>query len=494
MNVFKNKISIILFSLFIVFTSCKDNEENLMLKGEGEITFAFSKITVYDLSALLEIASLKVVLEKDGEKIIIENLNMEGNDEQIYSTVSPRFAAGVYTIVSYRIFDNTGTLISDVVLEKENQIEVIAGERTTFNIPLKFTSVVVTNNLKNTLIGILRETYGTDSTQWPSFVPNWHPDIDFEDWENLGFSYDDYGNIEYLQSIRFDEKFAGMKKIPEFLSNLITLESIVVENLDLEELPQSIGQMNLGSLLLKNTRLKKLPSSIGLTKIGSLGIINSDITELPDEIGEMEKLIFLTLVGNKFTAMPTSLLNCRNLDAFVFSDSEITSLPEDIFEKLSKVSTFDFSGNKSLSKLPSATPPAKSNMRGLFLDNCGFTEIPASVRNNQLLRTLRMDNNQITKLDGTEFSQMTNLSTLSLNGNSLSEFPKIESESMLFLSLNHTGLKELPDLSGMPFLAKFYCWGNGFVSFPENYFNSNPKMVEARLTPFDSGEFGGYQE
>lgn len=465
-------------SLCVLITACSDDDDKLpgMGEGEGEVVFLFVKNNTFDINKMEDIATLKVTVEKEGVQTVLPSLQMNGETDSLYS--EPAFLKnGTYQIVSYKLFAANAFLLAEVEPESDTYITVEAAKRTECFFPIKIKVVYISNTIKNVLLGICREVFGEDKSKWP-----WNEDeADIAKWPNLEFVTDeDTGEIMYLSDIIFDEKFAPMKKVPNGLAALATLEGLIFRNIDMEELPDDLGMTNISSLEVVNTKLRKFPTNLSRSLLASIAIINSELEELPAEIGKLEETMRdLQISGSHLKTIPEEIGKLTKLVNFKITDSELTSLP-DIFEPLYRLSHLDFSNNPGLISLPASIARVR-DLRGIVLSGCGFTEVPSVLKECTLMRNIWLENNQLSALAANEFSGNIKLEGLYLSGNAFSSFPALQIPTLLDMRLNDCGLRVCPDLSGLPELRMISLEGNALASMPSGYFSANEKLVKFSL-------------
>ncbi|MEG1839068.1 MAG: hypothetical protein RR220_07250 [Bacteroidaceae bacterium] len=476
--------------LLINITSCKDDDNEALSPTQGEVYFQFSKVTTYTLADLEDIASVKIVLEKDGKKIYLPSQIMTGNKE-VLTSPAVRLEAGAYKIVSYQAFGKDANLIEnlDITFTTKNDFEVKPQTTLEYVLPVKIKEVVDTNNIRNVLYALCKEVIGNDRTKWPK---TWNAEKEFDTWEGLSFELDEAGNIVSISDLVIDgeeteyynpttketvkhglPEFKHMKKLTSAIINLPSLQGIVIRNCDFEELPDNIGESKIVSLIIENTNFSTFPDSFAkMKRLNSLSLKGNKVTKIPEEIGNIETLISLEFINEQLTEVPASIGKLKKLDNLRLMNTNISTLP-DVFDQLYKISVLDLQGNENLSSLPKSIGnlvigdegnpaegilPNKTNkyLRGLILDRCAFTAIPNEVKNKNML-FLSMAGNKITEVTAADIAAMPNLHTLILNRNSLKSFPRINSDKLIMLSLIGCGLtaKDV-DKTGMPNLTRLF--------------------------------------
>lgn len=483
-----NKIKNYLFLLCTVIiatglTACSDDDDTLS-PTQGQIRFQFSKITTYTLSALDDIYSIIITLEKDGQTITLPSQTLTG-DESLLSTPDVALEAGDYKLVSYKAFDYNGNLIDilDIKLESDNEFSIKAGETSDYVLPIKIKTPLGINNYYNTLYGLCMEVLGEDKSKWPKSWDFEKGSVD-DTWAGLEFLYDDYGNISELTGIIFDgdpsynykdeeqinqalTEFKHMKKLPGIISNLSSLTSISIRNCDLEELPEELKYSNIQSLYVENTNLKALPQSVGEMKyLTHVFLKDNNLTAFPEQLTRLENFYALDIVNERISSIPDNIRNWKSLRSLRITGTDITGLP-DVFNDLYKLSTLDLQDNKQLAALPASIKDTripygdnglytKKALRALLLDGCAFTGIPEEVQHADI-KMLSMADNHITHIDAADIENMPDLTTLILDRNALDGFPRISHSNLGMLSLIGCGLQlQDIDTSGLPALKSDY--------------------------------------
>ncbi len=489
----KLKYTLLLGMVFCatLFTGCSDDDEAAPdLAGKGEVTFKFERNTVYSISTLEEMARLKVTLEKDGKEVVLETVNLAGDETQLTSDVIA-VEEGTYLVKKYTAYNKKGTQVQEAYLDTDNTLVVKQDEPVVFSFPVSIRFIYVNNQLRNQLFGLCAEILGEDSTAWPK---TWRiENEDLREWENLEFEVDDYGEILYLSGIVFNSKaFPGMKKMPKVISTFPTLETLTILDIpEFEELPDNLYESGITDILIKNTGFKVFPENIGkMRKLMSLSVVNSKLTELPASLGDLTDLQAVDFCGNDITEFPAVLAEkWENLLSLRMTDTKLTTLPDNFF-KMKKVVTYDLRNNPTLTSLPE-TRGENIYLGAIYLDGCGFTSLP-KIATGRIV-SLSMANNQITSLSEADVNALSkSLRSLILSGNPIGSFPRMESEGMQELDLSNCGLSVIPDLTGMPNLHILRVAKSTIQRVEDNTFARNEKFAvldladNANLTYFSN--------
>ncbi len=464
-----------------IFTSCSDDNQELtevLGENQGQVIFSFSRINTFHVDDLLDIKTIKVTLRKGGNDIVLPSCEMFGTKDSV-ATKPVAVEAGSYAVYKYIVFDAKGDMLYEAYPEEEEYFEVVQGETFQFFFPVKIRVDISSSLLKNKLLGICHEIWGNDTIKWPKTWREYNNEP--RTWENLYWELDGYNNAAYISGIRFDETFSGMKTLPRALTGMVYMTNIDVINLpEFTDLGDHIGDLNIQSLYLENTGVTSFPKQMSeMGYLYSLTVIDCAITEIPEELAEISTFNALHFDGTEVSEIPYELIEkFSKLKMFDIKNSKITSIPDNFFVSLSTISSFNFSGNKGLSSLPSAINPVQSNLRGLNISGCSFTSVPELVKKAKV-RTLIMDDNQLTSFSQEDLTS--EIEVLHINGNSITEFPALKSEVLTDLRLSNNPISVLPDLSGYPELVSFHMGGTGINEIPDNYFINNPKLAWLHL-------------
>lgn len=472
-----------------VFYACQSKEEVELYdpQTQGRVSFELVRHSVYLIDDLTEARTIKITLACGGDTITLPSLELKGSDDMIATPFVP-LSRGVYTLLSYRCFDLQGDLIEDldITVTKDNVFEVTPGEDISLSLPVEVKKVLTTSNLYNSLRGICLEILGEDESLWPK---SW----DFEsgeitiDWAGLEFDTDANSNPTDVIGLVIDGK-------PDYILNSDTWENILVslpEFHDMKVLPACVTNLTgLQSVVVRNCLMEQLPAEMQYSFIETLTINNTLLSDMPEEMGRMKQLKSVELSGNRLRTFPECLTNVASMEVFSIEDEAITEVPAsiaqwgehlvslrivgtqikqlpDVFDRLWHVSMLDFSRNAQLAQLPATIGLEKipygegenysySGITGLDLHGCAFTSIPAPVQRGGI-RYLNLADNRLTSVSAQQLETMKDLETLILDGNALQSFPRLTNPRLQMLSLIGTGLtREQVDLSGLPSLNPRY--------------------------------------
>ena len=120
--------------------------------------------------------------------------------------------------------------------------------------------------------------------------------------------------------------------IPNTIKNCKNLKKIELSGNILRVIHKSIGNLSLlEELKLSYNRLSQLPSSIGkLRSLRDLDLGFNYLETLPDSIRNLESLENLNLMYNKLTQIPDSLTNLSSLKSLRINENNLKIIPENI--------------------------------------------------------------------------------------------------------------------------------------------------------------------
>jgi Leucine-rich repeat (LRR) protein len=171
--------------------------------------------------------------------------------------------------------------------------------------------------------------------------------------------------------------------------------------------------------LLDIPELSIPPELFNMTLLSALSIVNCDLRTLSEDIVKLALLTELTLDQNRLVALPSTL------------------------GKLPSLTSLSINGNFRLSSLDVLN--GSTSLITLRGSNCRIDHLPTNI---PTLRTIVLDDNQLTSLDGIETMASNNTDLFSFRNNqiksiSTTSLAKIDRLNYLFLSNNL--LTTLPD-------------------------------------------------
>ena len=477
----------------IFVSACKETEEVGVKQGEGQVVFQISKKNLYSISSLSEVVTIKPVLEFEDKTIVLPSMDLTGNEEVIQSEPYT-LKVGHYKVKSYKTADKDGNWIADLELEEDNTFDVKEGsEPVLFNVFEGIRVNLSTIYLKNILLGICNEIWPNDKSKWI-----WKEEDEWEDWKNLEWEIEEgTGVLLSLTGLNFNRAFYDMETLPEPACNISTLEnitiigdSVTVDGTILKNkfkyLPKKIVHTDVKVLTIINCEFEEIPEFLMDCDLHSLTIVDCNLKSIPESISKMENLRVLSLRGNQITTIPSSITKLKRLESLNLSNNPLESIPTDALEGCTALQDIVFS-NTNLSQLPNMPLVSKPEFelgdiigRGLQLDGCKFTSIPATALACPAIAMINLRNNQLTSVDLTA-AQTPNLGTLYLDGNKIASL-NIDAPNLISLSLVNTGIQSVPLNVKADRLKVLNLKGNRITSIPENYFSAYPKISQVELS------------
>ncbi len=209
----------------------------------------------------------------------------------------------------------------------------------------------------------------------------------------------------------------NLTHIPKFLLNCKKITRLYIFDSQLTILPSWIGEFkSLEDLILEdNSQLKTIPEDIGnLTHLSRLVIKGSHLlTELPKSIGNMN-IKDLSLHCYSLIRLPNSISNLSLQTLNIRSES----LEE--FPNINTLNELYLSGDKNILNLIKWNNLTQLKKLALHLN---LKEIPREIQYLNNLKTLLLDNNQISEVPVWLGKDLYNVSHLHLQNNNLKDLP-----------------------------------------------------------------------
>ncbi|MBW9232710.1 DUF4132 domain-containing protein [Leptospira santarosai] len=236
------------------------------------------------------------------------------------------------------------------------------------------------------------------------------------DFDCSGLLKDSKAKIELnLDAIKFE-------RFPVAITCFPSVTSLSMENCNLAEIPESIGNLErLTRLYLSKNVLKTLPTSIGtLGQLTHLDIDSNQFAIFPDAVLSLKNLEMLSVRSNQIPSLSEGIGTLASLKNFDLQGNQLSFLPSSI-ENLSLLDTLDLSGNK-FSEFPEPVLHLK-NLTDLSFNENPISSLPESIESMSSLKFLRLNDTQIESLP-----------------KGIEKLPKLQ-----YLDLRKTKLKDLPD-------------------------------------------------
>lgn len=245
----------------------------------------------------------------------------------------------------------------------------------------------------------------------------------------------------------------NIKIVSEKIHQLEDLESLQINNNEIESLPQELSQLkNLLLLDVSGNPLKKHLEIIAkLPKLTSLDIsINTCKEEqmsIPNSIANLKTLNYLDMSDCNLKDIPACIGELPNLEYLNLEKNEIETIDPAV-GSLSNLATLNLSSNKNLSAIPQTLGNLKK-LETLNLYDCkGIIEISDNLSKLKQLKTIELSYTQIEKIDFVY--EMSQLENLKLYGTKVIELnSKIKQLSNLeVLDIRSTSITTLPNEIG----------------------------------------------
>lgn len=436
--------------------SCAEDDSQLLpSKEQGTIVFELAQTTPFGVTSLQEISTVKVTLESAEGLIELPSLKFHGNEDYI-ATHPHIIDRGSYRIVGYKAFGSDANLLLHVQeLPFAVEFVIEPGDAKSQPLPVGLKEVPTGSNLRNTLYTLCKEVFGENRDLWPA---TWQDSTDLVNFKGVEFVMNDYDEPSHIQGIILGSDFAPMKRLPDVLHNLVTLQTLTIRDNALEQLPINFARTSLEMLSIINTNLSTLPSNFAnLETLAALQLEGNKFTELPAVIFNLPNLNLLEVRSEPIVTLPTELGKLEKLVLLTLSDLKVTALP-DAFERFVWLTELNISGNRNLSTLPQSLGTisyggTSHRLRTLNASSCAFAAIPDLLYSPKFA-DLNLADNQITAVDPIKAANWTLLTMLNLNRNPLTAFPTLYLPNLYMLGLVDCGLiRSQVDISQMPQLS-----------------------------------------
>lgn len=230
-------------------------------------------------------------------------------------------------------------------------------------------------------------------------------------------------NLQHL-----DLRKTGLSKAPHWLPELSSLKALFLQDNNLTKLPLIPSYVD--TLDLSGNMISAIDETIGTYR--SLRYLDlSRMRErfvdgvkvfmtLSDAIGNMERLEYLNLEGNRIPTLPPTIGKLQRLDYFNVESNKLRTLPDEI-------------GNMH-------------SLRCLLLTNNRLVELPQTIGNLKELKYLHVSGNDLAVLPD-EWSGLESLQTLYVSKNKLETLPAsiVSLPYLTDLDISYNNMRELPD-------------------------------------------------
>lgn len=155
-------------------------------------------------------------------------------------------------------------------------------------------------------------------------------------------------DLKSLQELVINQSF--LDSLPESIGELKKLKKLTIEKTDISELPDSFFDLeNLEELHLTNNRYLKVISNevCRFKNLRYLYLYGNNLKLLPDSVGELVNLKTVNLGSNNIKILPNSFSMLENLEKLVLYNNTLSSFSKDIF-KLPNLKSVDLRNNQGL--------------------------------------------------------------------------------------------------------------------------------------------------
>ncbi|XP_010256316.1 PREDICTED: TMV resistance protein N-like [Nelumbo nucifera] len=224
--------------------------------------------------------------------------------------------------------------------------------------------------------------------------------LNLKDCKSLQILPESICNVKSLKNLILSG-CSSLKMLPDKLGSMESLMNLSLEETSIEQLPNSIVQLeNLKTLSIKGIKeppesLRKTPDSIGLLpaslsglrSLKSLKIRNCNLLEgPPSEIGSLASLEYLDLCGSHFCSLPNTISQLSKLKNLWLGDcTRLEALPE-LPSNLDYLHTGGCTSLKEFSNLWSL-----SSLEGLDISQTSVCNLPSSIRGLSQLKELMLE-------------------------------------------------------------------------------------------------------
>jgi internalin A len=210
-----------------------------------------------------------------------------------------------------------------------------------------------------------------------------------------------------------------------------------------------------------------------------INFANSNLRSIPEEIFSHLNLRILILSSNLISELPKEIGNLSRLECLDLSDNKIESVPKEI-SKLKNLKCLYLNNNK-LKKADSFLWEL-CNLESLVLSNNSIERFEPGIENLENLQELYLRNNKISEFPE-DICRALNLSKLFLGNNELTQIPKKIAllKNLEILNISNCKVKILPDtLCELHKLTKLVVLNNPLISPPYEFANSENNIDQIK--------------
>ncbi|MEE6459987.1 hypothetical protein FKM82_000814 [Ascaphus truei] len=152
----------------------------------------------------------------------------------------------------------------------------------------------------------------------------------------------------------------GICTLPVSFCDLVSLESLMLDNNNLSSLPEGFGSLQkLRMVNISSNAFQDFPGELlQLVELEELYMSRNRLTVVPEEVSGLSRLVTLWLDNNRIRYLPDSIVDFSFLEELVLQGNQIAILPDN-FGKLSNVNIWKIKDN------PLIQPPYEVCMKGI---------------------------------------------------------------------------------------------------------------------------------
>lgn len=238
-------------------------------------------------------------------------------------------------------------------------------------------------------------------------------------------------------------------------SQMLQLTSLNATGRNIKNLSGLGSAKNLRKLYLNNNSIVNIKPLSNISNLKELNLSNNKIYDLIP-LSKLTKLNNLNLSSNKINGLASSsLAPLSSLDQLttldlsnneIINDTNITTLNP--LRYLTQLSYLNLSNNK-ITDINSLSNLRDSNLNTLILDNNHLTNVSVLSRGFSRLKELSLNNTGLTNLSGLSESKLVNLESLYLRNNGLTTIPDLYNLKYLtLLDLSNNKISDLSNING----------------------------------------------
>lgn len=266
--------------------------------------------------------------------------------------------------------------------------------------------------------------------------------LSLEEFEKLFIKKDKQSKKNSFTLIRIP-----IQKVPEkYLEHLLNQEisHLTLSSNQLTELPTIFYQLKkLEYLSINQNPIQKIEaSSETWPKLTNLEIYRcKQLQELPNTLIETAPLRKLSISSCQLKLFPSIVLKAKKLLYLSLAGNKFTAVPCAITE-LKQLKTLNLNNNINLKKLPE-TLGQLGQLQGLKLSNCALIDLPSSLGDLKNLNDIRLGNNRLQELPD-RFFELDNIQEISLSNNLISLTKEFLDRLLALPNLSNLGLDNMP--------------------------------------------------